>query len=115
MLSPTQDHLAAGGIRSFEKIHLIGTRIRDIPACSIVPQLTTLPFAPVFEIYKTNLKKVAHVSKLYYHTSLLYPKSCDGNVAPTAKVCMSAMLLLLLLLLILSLLLLKGKVIPVLN
>jgi hypothetical protein len=30
-------------IRSIEKIHLIGTRTRDLPACNIVPQPTTLP------------------------------------------------------------------------
>jgi hypothetical protein len=30
------------------KIHLIGTRTRDLPACSIVPQPTTLPRAPYF-------------------------------------------------------------------
>jgi hypothetical protein len=29
-----------------KKIHLIGTRIRDLPACSTVPQPTTLPHAP---------------------------------------------------------------------
>jgi hypothetical protein len=28
------------------KIHLIGTRTRDLPACRIVPQPTTLPRAP---------------------------------------------------------------------
>jgi hypothetical protein len=37
----------AGRIRSIEKIHLIGTRTRDRPACSIVPQPITLPRAPV--------------------------------------------------------------------
>jgi hypothetical protein len=42
-LSRPQGHSAAGRIRSIEKIHLIGTRIRDLPACSIVPQPTTLP------------------------------------------------------------------------
>jgi hypothetical protein len=35
---------AAGTIRYIEKkIHLIGTRFRDLPVCSIVLQLTTLP------------------------------------------------------------------------
>jgi hypothetical protein len=29
-----------------KKFHLIGTRTRDLPACSIVPQPTTLPRAP---------------------------------------------------------------------
>jgi hypothetical protein len=32
----------------FKKIHLIGIRSRDLPACSIVPQPTTLPRAPEF-------------------------------------------------------------------
>jgi hypothetical protein len=40
-LSGPQGHSAAGRIRSIEKIHLIGTRTRDLPACSIVPQPTT--------------------------------------------------------------------------
>jgi hypothetical protein len=44
---------AAGKIRSIEKIHLIGTRSRDLPAYSIVPQPTTLPRAPLWrEIYE---------------------------------------------------------------
>jgi hypothetical protein len=30
-----------------KKIHLIGIRTRNLPACSIVPQQTTLPRAPV--------------------------------------------------------------------
>jgi hypothetical protein len=35
------------GLGQLKKIHLIGTRTRDLPACSIVPQLTTLPRAPI--------------------------------------------------------------------
>jgi hypothetical protein len=39
-----QGHIAAGRIRSIEKSNeLIGNRTRDHPACSIVPQVTTLP------------------------------------------------------------------------
>jgi hypothetical protein len=34
------------GLGQFKEIHLIGTRTRDLPACSIVPQPTTLPRAP---------------------------------------------------------------------
>jgi hypothetical protein len=41
-----------------KKIHLIGIRIRYLPACSIVPQPTTLPRATVgldnFTKYKYN-------------------------------------------------------------
>jgi hypothetical protein len=37
----------AGGIRSIEKSNdIIGNRTRDLLACSIVPQPTTLPRAP---------------------------------------------------------------------
>jgi hypothetical protein len=38
-------------------ITLFGNRTRDLPACSIVPQLTTLPRAPVVPpalTYKTH-------------------------------------------------------------
>jgi hypothetical protein len=31
------------GLDQLEKIHLIGTRTRDLPVCNIVPQPTTLP------------------------------------------------------------------------
>jgi hypothetical protein len=34
------------GLGQLKKIHLIGIRSRDLPACSIVPQPTTLPRAP---------------------------------------------------------------------
>jgi hypothetical protein len=33
-----------------KKIHLIGTRTRDLPACSVVPQPTTLPRAIIIII-----------------------------------------------------------------
>jgi hypothetical protein len=42
-----QGHSAVGRIRSIERSNdLIGIRTRDLPACSVVPQLTTLPLAP---------------------------------------------------------------------
>jgi hypothetical protein len=37
-----------------KKIHLIGTQSRDLPACSIVPEPTTLPRAPFFSCIKQN-------------------------------------------------------------
>jgi hypothetical protein len=41
-------HSAAGRIRSIEKSnYLNGNRIRDLPACSMVPQPTTPPRAPL--------------------------------------------------------------------
>jgi hypothetical protein len=35
------------GLSNLKKIHLIGIRSRGLPACSIVPQPTTLPHAPI--------------------------------------------------------------------
>jgi hypothetical protein len=47
-LSRPQGHSEAGRTRWIEKSNdLIGNRTRDLPACSIVPQLTTLPRAPI--------------------------------------------------------------------
>jgi hypothetical protein len=53
-LSRPQGHSAAGMIRSIEKSNdLIGNRTRVFPACSIVPQPTTLLRAPAEkEIYE---------------------------------------------------------------
>jgi hypothetical protein len=54
-LSRPQGHNTAGRIRSIEKSNdLIGNGNRDLPACSIVPQPTMLPRAPVIfgEEYK---------------------------------------------------------------
>jgi hypothetical protein len=47
-LSRPQGHRAAG------KIYLIGTRTRDLLACSIVPQPTTLPRTPQNHIPRGN-------------------------------------------------------------
>jgi hypothetical protein len=41
-LSRPQGHIAAGGNRSVENSNDLGNRIRDLPACSTVPQPTTL-------------------------------------------------------------------------
>jgi hypothetical protein len=37
------------GLGKLEKIQLIGTRTRYLPACTIVPQPTMLPRAPVLD------------------------------------------------------------------
>jgi hypothetical protein len=43
-----QGHKTAGKIKSIEKFNNpIGNQTRDLPACSIVPQPSTLPHAPV--------------------------------------------------------------------
>jgi hypothetical protein len=38
------------GLGKLKKIHLIGTRSRDLPARSIVPQPTTLPHAAIHKL-----------------------------------------------------------------
>jgi hypothetical protein len=38
-----------------KKIHVIGTRTCDLPACSIVPQPTTILCAPIYAVYRENL------------------------------------------------------------
>jgi hypothetical protein len=45
-LSRPQGHSADRRIRSIKKIHLIGTRTRDLSACIMVPQPTTLQRTP---------------------------------------------------------------------
>jgi hypothetical protein len=63
-LSRPQGHSTAGRIRSIEKkIHLIETRTRDLPACSIVPQPTTL----VKYVY-INIKIIlTNITELLYY------------------------------------------------
>jgi hypothetical protein len=52
-------HSAAGRIRSIKKSNdLFGNRSRDLPACSIVPQSTTLPRAP-------RLRRVQGTNRVY--------------------------------------------------
>jgi hypothetical protein len=44
------------GLVTLKKINdLIGTRIRALPACSIVPQLTTLPRAPCHKLFRNKI------------------------------------------------------------
>jgi hypothetical protein len=48
------------GLGQLKKIHLIGTRSRDLPDCSIVPQPTTLPRAPLCVVQKSIIMSVMH-------------------------------------------------------
>jgi hypothetical protein len=43
------------GLGQLKKIHLIDTRTRDLPACSKVPQPTTLPRAPPYFVECLNI------------------------------------------------------------
>jgi hypothetical protein len=50
-LSQPQGHSLPGRIRSIEKSNgLIGNLTCDLPSCSIVPQPTTLPRAPLLQV-----------------------------------------------------------------
>jgi hypothetical protein len=42
------------GLGKLKKIHPIGIRFRDLPACSMVPQPTTVPRAPKYEYLLYN-------------------------------------------------------------
>jgi hypothetical protein len=53
------------GLDKLKKIHLIGTRARDLPACIIVPQPTTLLSAKFNTITKCQIFK---------YTILIIPK-----------------------------------------
>jgi hypothetical protein len=68
----------AGSIRSIEKSSvLIGTRTRDLPACSIVPQPTTLPRAP-------NCLRVGTGNEMYIFGSR---RICKERINTRACVC----------------------------
>jgi hypothetical protein len=41
-------------------MHLIGTPSRDLPACSIVPQPTTLPRSPLATNYNNSLREIMY-------------------------------------------------------
>jgi hypothetical protein len=43
------------GLGQLKKINVIGTRTRDLPACSTVPQPTTLQRAPAYLIVSYKL------------------------------------------------------------
>jgi hypothetical protein len=56
-LSRSQGYSAAGKIRSTEESNdLIGNRTSDLPACSIMPQPTTLPRAPLVRPKHVEIK-----------------------------------------------------------
>jgi hypothetical protein len=49
------------GLGQLKKIHLIGTRSRDFPACSVVPQQITLPRAPDIQLFSLKIS-VLHIN-----------------------------------------------------
>jgi hypothetical protein len=96
MLCRPKGHNADGSVRSIEKIHLIGTRTRDLPACSIVHQPTTLPrisiecihmytycgvFTPCVTMYSNDI-----LTNIYIHMAALWTEEdCNGNRITTLR------------------------------
>jgi hypothetical protein len=73
-LSRPQGHSVAGRIRSIEKSSdLIETRTRDLPACFIVPQPSTIPRAPYLE-FKQVILPYKYCISGYYQSSCFYLK-----------------------------------------
>jgi hypothetical protein len=70
-----QGHSVAGRIRSIEKSNdLTRTQTHDLPSCSIVPQPTTLPHAPMMKVLKICLIIILNkcVIVLYFSINVWY-------------------------------------------
>jgi hypothetical protein len=79
-LNPPQGHSADGKIISTEKSNdLIGNRIRVIPACSIVPQPTTLLRAPHIQWTDTTNRE-GITNKSSYSVKFMHDNRKNRNV-----------------------------------
>jgi hypothetical protein len=81
-LSRPQEHIAAGKIRSIEKSSDIENRTRDLPACSRVPQPTTLPRAPSkihMNIIQPSFHAQVQNSVLRFFTFYMY-SACPADL-----------------------------------
>jgi hypothetical protein len=62
------------GLDKLKNINLIGIRTRNLPACSIVPQPTTLPLAPIAMVLSyllnINLFNINTVSHIFFPLTL---------------------------------------------
>jgi hypothetical protein len=70
-LSRPQGHNAAGRIRSTKKSNDIDNRTRDLPACSIVPQPTTVPRFHLLYIILNSDKPVTCVITEHVRVKLM--------------------------------------------
>jgi hypothetical protein len=66
-----------GGLGKFKKIHPIGTRSRDLPACSIVPQPLRYRVPPLFLFFFLIL--VCEAIGTSGHSWLIVPASGDSE------------------------------------
>jgi hypothetical protein len=86
-LSRPQGLCAAGKIWSIEKIHLIGTRTRDLPAYSIVPQQTTVPRSPGDQLGNTSLYGRRILKLIFNRMSGCEVDSCVPGQILVAEFC----------------------------
>jgi hypothetical protein len=59
------------GLGKLKKIHILGTRTRDLPACSVVAQPTTLPRAPDYLFYRYTCWFLPGLALMYLISVLL--------------------------------------------
>jgi hypothetical protein len=86
-MSRPQGYSAAGRIRSIEKSNdLIGNWTSDLPACSIVPQLTTLPRVQIFNGPKHVSEKENFLYIFIYVIIVFFPKSWNWGFKPNKSV-----------------------------
>jgi hypothetical protein len=91
-VSRPQGPSAAGRVKSIEITNeLLGIRTRDLPACSTVPQPTTLPRAPQFffpqscEVFYITFSHISERSR-GADKSLAFPISCFPNCSTTKRI-----------------------------
>jgi hypothetical protein len=83
-LSRRKDHCAAGRIKPMKNpYNLTGNRIRDLPACSAVPQPNAPPQRPILPKVQTINKICTH--EKIFHNSLPFSSNKKFNKAAEGK------------------------------
>jgi hypothetical protein len=86
----SNEHTATGMIRTSEKSNDIGNRTQDFPACSIVPQPTTLPHALVTILSnRSNLSNKFYIKQFIVRVNGFGLNCCDwqDRTTRTRTVC----------------------------
>jgi hypothetical protein len=78
------------GLGQLKKVHLIGNLTRDLPACSIVPEPTTLPRAPILlymqeNYFDTSCIQFQNVLPHKYYVSALFSHSHSTSIIDSRK------------------------------
>jgi hypothetical protein len=88
MLSQPQGHSAAGRMKSIEKSkYFIFNRTRDLPACSIVPQPTTLTCASLGQTHTNNQLKCSNFESQSICICFTYTQAAAPAPAPALAKC----------------------------